>query len=74
MIAPFATLLFLTVLWILATVMGGMLFGPGSRVVAALRGEARPVRQPAVTVTMRPRRTAIQRQVLRARPQLRAAA
>ena len=74
MLAPFATLLFLSVPWVLAAVLSGMLFGPGSRVAAALRGEARLAPQPAVTVTLRPRRTAMQRQVLRARPQLRAAA
>ena len=73
MLAPFATLLFLSVLWVLVSLMGDMLFGPGSRVAAALRGET-GTSHPTVLVTMRPRRTAVQRQVLRARPQLRAAA
>ena len=74
MIAPFATLLFLAVLWTLVSLMNEMLSGRGSRVLAALRGEARPELHPAVTVTMRARRSATQRPVLRARPQLRAAA
>ena len=74
MIAPFATLLFLSVLWVLVSLMGDMLFRPGSRVAPALRGQVRPSPQPSVTVTLRPRRAQVQRQVLRARPQLRAAA
>ena len=74
MLAPFATLLFLAVTWSVVCLIAEMILKPGSRVLSALRGETRAAPQPSVTITMRARRTAAQRQMLRARPQLRAAA
>ena len=74
MLAPFATLLFLSVTWLVVCLIADMILRPESRVLSALRGETQPIRQPSVTITLRARRTAPQRQVLRARPQLRAAA
>ena len=74
MIAPFATLAFLAVLWICAFAFVEM-FGRSSRILAALRGEV-PASAQTVTVSvrMRPTRVATPRRPLRAQPQLRAAA
>jgi len=74
MLAPFATLLFLSVTWLVVCLIGDMLMRPGSRVLSALRGETQAMRRASVTITLRAKRTAVRRQVLRARPQLRAAA
>jgi hypothetical protein len=75
MIAPFATLAFLTVLWIAAFASAEILGHSGSRILAALRGE-KPASAQSVTVTvrMRPTRASASRPALRAQPQLRAAA
>jgi hypothetical protein len=75
MIAPFATLAFLTVLWITAFAFAEMFGRSGSRILAALRAET-PSSVPAVTVAvrMRPTRAATPRRPLHAQPQLRAAA
>ena len=73
MIAPFATLAFLTVLWISAFVFAEIFGRSGSLILAALRGET-PACPAAVTVRMRPTRVAKSRRPLRAQPQLRAAA
>ncbi len=73
MIAPFATLAFLAVLWISALAFAEALGRSGSRILAALRGEA-PAQAVTVTLRMRPTRAAKSRRPLRAQPQLRAAA
>lgn len=75
MIAPFATLAFLAVLWISAFAFVETLSRSGSRIFFALRGEM-PASAQAVTVTvrMRPTRAVTPRRPLRGQPQLRAAA
>jgi hypothetical protein len=73
MIAPFATLLFLSLLWLIVSLIGDMIFRPGSRVLAALRGETPPSAF-SIVVRTRPTRVAASRRTLRAQPQLRAAA
>ena len=73
MIAPFATLAFLLVLWLSAAVFTELFGRTGSRILGAFRGEI-PT-GPTMVVAARPKRVAIDyRQPLRARPQLRAAA
>ena len=74
MLAPFATLLFLTVLFAAVMLMAEMFFGASSRFAAALRGRTPSVMSGGVRVSFRVRRSAVQRTVLYARPQLRAAA
>ena len=74
MLAPFATLLFLSVLCMALFIMAEMLFGASSRFASALRGRARSVMTRGVQLTFRARRSAVQRPVLRGTPQLRAAA
>jgi hypothetical protein len=75
MIAPFATLAFLVVLWIFAFAILETFARSGSRILAALRGDMPVSGQPrGVTVRMRPTRAATPRRPLRAQPQLRAAA
>ena len=73
MIAPFATLAFLIVLWLSAFVFADMFGRSGSRILAAFRGDA-PTSVQVVSVRTRPMRSATHRPPLRARPQLRAAA
>ena len=73
MIAPFATLAFLAVLWIFTFAVVETFGRSGSRILAALRGEI-PDSARAVTVRVRPTRAATPRRPLRAQPQLRAAA
>ena len=73
MIAPFATLAFLTVLWLSAFLFADMFGRSGSRILAALRGEMPSLAQ-VVTVRAWPTRSATYCRPLRARPQLRAAA
>ena len=74
MIAAFATLAFLLVLWISAFTFAEMFGRTGSRILRALRGEMSASSSPVV-VKVRAKREAISyRQPLRARPQLRAAA
>ena len=75
MIAPFATLAFLTVLWIAVFAFAQMFGRSGFRILAALRGdEPASARSVTVTVRMRPTRASTSRRALRAQPQLRAAA
>ncbi len=73
MIAPFATLAFLSVMWLSAFVFAEMFGRSGLRILAALRGETRSPIQ-IVSVRARPTRAATYRRPLHARPQLRAAA
>jgi len=73
MIAPFATLAFLLVLWLSAFVFAELFGRTGSRILSVLRGETPSV--PTVVVTVKSKRAAIvYRKPLSARPQLRAAA
>ena len=74
MIAPFATLAFLSVLWISFFVFAEMFGRSGSRILSALRGETPVPPALSVTVRMRPTRAAKSRRALRGQPQLRAAA
>ena len=75
MIAPFATLTFLIVLWISAFGFAEMFGRSGTRILAALHGEMpASARSVTVTVRMRATRAATSRRALRAQPQLRAAA
>ena len=75
MIAPFATLTFLAVLWICAFAFLETFGHTSSRILAALRGKV-PASAQTVTVTVRigTTRVATPRRPLRAQPQLRAAA
>ena len=74
MIAPFATLAFLTVLWISGFLFAENFGRSGSRILTALRGEASAAPSTTVTLRMRSTRAATSRRPLRAQPQLRAAA
>jgi hypothetical protein len=75
MLAPFATLIFLSVLWLIVSLVSDMVFGPGSRVLTALRGETTPVSAPSIMIRTRLSRVSMaSRRPLRAQPQLRAAA
>ncbi|HEX4761327.1 MAG TPA: hypothetical protein VFU87_00870 [Sphingomicrobium sp.] len=73
MLAPIATLVFLTILWVVVRVVAELLAESGSRIAAALRGEVRstPV---SVVAIRRPIRGRYGRQPLRATAELRAAA
>ena len=75
MLAPFATLTFLLVLWLASAVVAQILSHSKSRIAMALRGEE-PVNVGMSLVTRsRPSRgRASLRQPMRAQPQLRAAA
>ena len=74
MIAPFATLAFLLILWLSAVVFAEMFGRYGSRVLDAFRGTT-PNDAPIMTVSARPKRMTITyRRPLRASPQLRVAA
>ena len=74
MLAPFATLAFLLVLWGAAVVVAHILAQSKSRIVMALRGEE-PKNGMSLVIRSRPTRARVsQRQPMRARPQLRAAA
>ena len=74
MLAPFATLAFLVVLWASALVIAKILVRSRSRMIAALRGET-PLAGTALSVKTPARRAGYpRRQPLRAQPQLRAAA
>ena len=74
MIAPFATLAFLAILWIAASILAETFGRAGTRVVAALRGATPAAAVVTSRVTTRARRSARSSRPLRARPQLRAAA
>jgi len=74
MLAPFATLAFLLILWGAAVVVAHMLAQSQSRIAMALRGEE-PKSGMSLVIRTRPSRArASQRQPMRARPQMRAAA
>jgi len=74
MLAPIATLLFLTALWVAIRIVADLVADKGSRIAAALRGQE-PARAVAVLAIRRPiRATYSRRQSLRARVELRAAA
>jgi hypothetical protein len=74
MLAPFATLAFLTALWVSAFVVARILGRSGNRILAALRGET-PAAGTISAIRTTPRRAAYaRRQPMRGRPQLRAAA
>ena len=74
MLAPFATLAFLLVLWGVA-VIAAQIFGHSkSRICMALRGEE-PKSGMSLVIRSRPSRARLsQRQPMRAQPQMRAAA
>ena len=74
MIAPFATLAFLAVMWISAFAFAEMFGRSGRRVLAALRGETPAAPAVTVTVMTRTKRPTTASRPLRAQPQLRAAA
>ena len=75
MLAPLATLAFLTALWAVAVVVTHIYARSGSRVVAALRGETPVVRGMSLVIRSRPTRARMaRRQPMRAQPYLRAAA
>ena len=74
MLAPFATLAFLLILWGAAVVVAHMLALSQSRIAMALRGEE-PKTGMSLVLRSRPSRARLsQRQPLRAQPQMRAAA
>jgi hypothetical protein len=74
MLAPIATLLFLSTLCFAVLLMAEMLFGASSRFAPALCGQGPTAPRHSVSLSFRARRSAVQRKVLRVRPQLRAAA
>ena len=75
MLAPFATLVFLSAIWLAAVVLSHVFAGAGSRIAAALRGEAPASTGTSLVIRSRPARARIaRRQPMNARPQLRAAA
>ena len=74
MLAPFATLAFLLVLWGVAVVVTHILAHSNARIAMALRGEE-PKTGMSLVIRSRPNRARVsQRQPMRARPQMRAAA
>ena len=74
MLAPFATLAFLLVLWGVAVVAAHIFGHSKSRIAMALRGEE-PRSGMSLVIRSRPSRARLsQRQPMRARPQMRAAA
>ena len=75
MLAPFATLVFLTAFWLAAVVVSRIFAGSGARIPAALHGEAPASTGTSLVIRSRPARARIaRRQPMRAQPQLRAAA
>jgi hypothetical protein len=75
MLAPFATLVFLTAIWLAAVVVSRIFAGSGARIAAALHGEAPASTGTSLVIRSRPARARIaRRQPMRAQPQLRAAA
>ena len=75
MLAPLATLVFLSAIWVAALVITHVLTHKGSRIAAALRGEAPARKVTSLVIRSRPARARVaRRQPLRAQPQLRAAA
>jgi hypothetical protein len=74
MLAPVITLIFLAALWLAVRIVADVLAERGSRIAAALRGEALATPL-AVGRPLRPIRAGYsRRQPLRVRPELRAAA
>ena len=73
MLAPFATLIFLAILWLVARLIGQMIEESGGRILAALRGQPHHVemRIPAMRVRVSAPRPA---RPIRAQQQWRAAA
>jgi hypothetical protein len=75
MLAPFATLIFLLVLWLAAVIVAQVYNRSKSRIAMALRGEESAKLGTSLVIRSRPSRArASQRQPMRAQPQLRAAA
>ena len=75
MLAPIATLIFLSALWLAAVVVAEIVTRSGPRIAAALRGEAPVVTGKSLVIRSRPARARMaKRQPMRAQPQLRAAA
>ena len=75
MLAPFATLVFLSTIWLVAVVVSRNFSGSGSRIAAALRGEAAASTGMSLVIRSRRARPRVaRRQPMRAQPQLRAAA
>lgn len=75
MLAPIATLVFLSAIWLAAVVVTEIVTRSGSRIAAALRGEAPALTGTSLIIRSRPARARIaKQQPMRARPQLRAAA
>ena len=75
MLAPFATLVFLSAIWLAAVVVGRIFAGSGARIAAALRGGAPASTGTSLVIRSRPARARIaRRQPMHAQPQLRAAA
>ncbi len=75
MLAPFATLAFLLVLWLAAVIVAQIYNRSKSRIAMALRGEEPAKLGTSLLIRSRPNRArASQRQPIRAQPQLRAAA
>ena len=74
MLAPFATLIFLLVLWLATVIVAQVYNRSKSRIAMALRGKE-PKLGTSLVVRSRPNRArASQRQPIRAQPQLGAAA
>jgi hypothetical protein len=75
MLAPFATLAFLFVLWLTCVMAAQILGHSKSRIAMALRGEEPVKVGTSLVIRSRPNRAlASRRQPMRAQPQLRAAA
>ena len=75
MLAPLATLVFLSAIWVAAVVITHVFARKGPRIAAALRGEAPAQKVTSLVIRSRPARARVaRRQPLRAQPQLRAAA
>ena len=75
MLAPFATLVFLSAIWVAAVVITDVFARKGSRIAAALRCEAPARKATSLVIRSRSARARVaRRQPLRAQPQLRAAA
>ena len=77
MIAPLATLAFLTTLWLIAKLALELADGSGAKILSALRGQSMLAQPPQsvrpVSVRFQPRAESIRRP-LRAQPEWRAAA
>ncbi len=75
MLAPFATMVFLSALWLAAVIVTRIFARSGSRIAAVLRGDVPVVETVSLIIRSRPARARVARcQPLRAQPQLRAAA